>query len=407
MKTNITILTLITILSVSQLFSQKKTENVDYRRSSLNMVLIESAEFDNKDKVMKSWNNYVIPDKYNDHSVEVGSMDPTKYDVSAAEKKEDEMPLRIDEYIIETDLARKLVAKWFNVTANGMDMKLVQERGFYNATEMDAALASGQARGLASLGDAGKELISKTFVTFSKLNFVPNEIAAKVILNAAIIAANKIPIPGASQSARVAADLAYDKAKEGYSVWTNTWLYQLDWNDSIASEFWNVWNKKEAFDNADFFKLKYIGKKSSSSLVTFSLKKGEGQRTEEQIIDLATVRNIDNVFGKLQKEYDAFKPAIPVLSTGPIMAQIGLKEGIEAGDKFEVLEMNWDSKTGTTAWKKIGVCSVDKKLPIWDNRYAPGMDKVEQKDEDGKVVNATTFSGSKKIQVGMLLKQLK
>ena len=237
---------------------------------------------------------------------------------------------------------------------------------------------------------------------------MPNEIAAKIVKDAAMIAANKIPIAAARVAAIETANLAYNKAKEGYSVWTNTWLYQLNWNDSIQNEFYlNLWNNKEAFDKSDLFSLKYIGKESSTSLVTFSLKKGEGQRTEAQIIDLATVRNIDNVFAKLQKEYDVFKPVTPVLSSGPLTAQIGLKEGIKAGDKFEVLEMNWDAKAGKTVWKKVGTCSVDKKAPVWDNRYSSGTENLEQKDEAGNTVSATTFAGSKKIQPGMLLKQLK
>ena len=396
-------------LNVTSVLGQNSTDDDKYRRSSLFMVLIESETFPNKESVMKSWNNYPFPDKYNDHSVEVQTMNPSNYETTSSESIE--MTDRINKFIKETDLSRKIVAKWFNVTDDGkMDMKLVQDRGFYNASEMDAAIASGQQRGLASLGDAGEELISKTFVTFSKLNFVPNEPAALVIKEAAILKANKIKVPTAKTSSIKAAELAYEKAKEGYSVWTNTWLYQLDWNDSIANVFWEMWNNKEDFNNTEIFKLKYIGKESSQSLVTFSLKKGEGQRTEEQIIDIATVRNIDNVLSKLQKEYDVFKPVTPVISSSPITAMIGLKEGLQMGDRFEVLEMIWDDKTGKTVWKRVNECSVSKKLPILDNRYNAGGKPEVVLDEKGNPipqVDATTFKGSKKIQPGMLLKQIK
>ena len=122
---------------------------------------------------------------------------------------------------------------------------------------------------------------------------------------------------------------------------------------------------------------------------------------------LLVLANIDNAFAKLQKKNDVFKPAIPVSSANPIMAKIGLKEGISPGDKFEVLEMMWDEKEGKTTWKNVGSCAVDKKAPIWDNRYSAGEESEQQKDKEGNSVNSTTFKGSKKIQVGMLLKQLK
>jgi hypothetical protein len=442
MKIYFTIMAL-AIISASSLFGQETADQVKYRRSSLHMILIESETFPNKGLVMNSWSNYPFPDKYNSHSVDIKSMNPANYKITDADRKANEktkskmgalaakgsssaassasgatggavdneakeMPIKLEKFITETDLARKMVANWFNVSPDGkMDTKLVQERGFYNASEMDAALASGQAKGLASLGDAGEELISKTFVTFSKLNFVPNEHSAKLIRDAAIANAQSIKIPAAKEAAVEAAKLAYEKGKEGYSVWTNTWLYQLEWNDTIANSFWALWNKKEAFNNTDIFKLKYVGKESSQSLVTLSLKKGAGNRTEEQIIDLATVRNIDNVFANLQKEYDVFKPITPITSSVPITAKIGLKEGLQSGDKFDVLEMTWDEKAGKTVWSKVGTCSLAKNTPIWDNRYTAGTNQAQQKDEDGTPINATTFKGSKKIKVGMLLKQVK
>jgi hypothetical protein len=165
-----------------------------------------------------------------------------------------------------------------------------------------------------------------------------------------------------------------------------------------------LWSNPQAFENSDIFKLKLVGTQYNQSLVTFKL--GE-KRTQEQIIDLALVRNIDKSFSTLQKENDVFKPMVPVLSVNPITAQIGLKESLKGGEKFEVLELTTNSKTGLTEYIKVGTVKVDKKL-IWDNRYNAG-DKQEniQLDKEGKPITATVFKGSKKIGVGMLLKQLK
>ena len=443
----ITIISLALVLSAMNLFAQ--TDEVKYRRSSLSMVLLESENFPNKDAVMKSWNSYPFPDKYNEHNVETksfsidaikltdkdlleaGYLQDTLNNVLKITKAEALSPIRylnddktlafalptekqeyqikIDKVIKEKGLAKQLVSTWFNRSSNGkFDMSIIQERGFYNASEMEATIASGQAKGLASLGDAGEELIKNTFVTFTKLNFIENEPAAAIVRDAAKKEIAK-SMAGKPQmlidKALVQVDKVYEKTKEGYSLLSKTWLYSLAWNDSIANIFYSeIWGNSEAFDKTDIFNLELVGVQYNQSLVTFKI--GE-TRTQEQIIDLALVRNIDNAFAKLQKKNDVFKPAIPVSSTGPIMANIGLKEGISPGDKFEVLEMVWDEKSGKTTWKNVGSCAVDKKAPIWDNRYSAGDETKQQKDEEGNPINSTTFKGSKKIQVGMLLKQLK
>ena len=77
-----------------------------------------------------------------------------------------------------------------------------------------------------------------------------------------------------------------------------------------------------------------------------------------------------------------------------------MKEDLEGGEKFEVLEMKMNRKTGLTEYKKVGTATVDKKI-IWDNRYNAG-EKIDQGD-----VTGTLFHGSKRIQPGMLLKLIK
>jgi hypothetical protein len=80
-----------------------------------------------------------------------------------------------------------------------------------------------------------------------------------------------------------------------------------------------------------------------------------------------------------------------------VTAQIGLKEGLEKGDKFEILEMGWN-ELGIPVWKSIGKVSLDKKSPIWDNRQGAevGVDK------EGKPLPAfTKFKGGKKAMPGL------
>ncbi len=425
-------------------------QDFKYRRSSLAMILIESEAFPNKEAVMASWSSYPFPDKYNQHDISTRSFpinaiqlsdeellqagylqdtltslleikkaeaalkplrflnaDNTVAVVLPTERKE--YQLKIDKVIKDKKLANQLVASWFNLGTDGkFDMSLVQERGFYNATELEASIAKGQARDMASLGDAGEELIRNTFVTFTKLDFVENEPAARLALEASIkeIEEKMKKRPAMMKASAIkAAEATYEEAKEGYSLWSKTWLYKLNWNDSTAAVFYNdYWNNPAALQNSDLFRLEFVGVQYNQSLVTFKI--GE-KRTQEQIIDLALVRNLDNAFAELQKDNDVFKPKMPIVSVNPIVAQIGEKESITADSEFEILEMVWDSKAGKTSWTKIGKCKVDGKQPIWDNRYNAGEAVEPQTGADGKAVTGTTLTGSDKAQPGMLIKLIK
>ncbi len=402
MKKNIVILFLYLVFS-SHIYSQVTEEDYKYNRSSLHLVLIESETFPKKEIVMKAWDGYPFPDKYNNHSIDVINMDLANYGKIDPEDKE--MKIKINQFIQDTDLAKKLIAKWFKYDGNGnFDMSLIQERGLYDASYLETEIAKGQVRGIASLADAGEELINNTFVTFSKLFFVDNEIAAKLVKDEAEFHLKQRNLhPLLEEPLMKEIQKKYERASEGYSVWTNTWLYQLEWNDSIGAVFYSeLWNNKEAFESSDIFRMNYVGTEFSRSLVTFNLKSA---RTEEEIINLSTVRNIDKVLAKLQKKYDVFKPRVPVLSTDPIVAKIGMKESIKAGDRFNVMEIVYDKKQGVTKYKTIGEVKVDKKYPVWDNRFA--ADEAEEGKKDKPSIEVTTFKGSSKVQPGMLLKLVK
>ncbi|MCX6326239.1 MAG: hypothetical protein NT144_06255 [Bacteroidia bacterium] len=415
--------------------------NIKYRRSSLHTILMESDNFPRKDTVIKAYNNAPFPDKYNDHTIGAKSFNPKQYSVTdeeraAAGKKQSaagnmlkglvsqstagivdsaavDDPLLINKYFKEARIANQLVAKWFNRQTDGsFDMSLIGERGSYDATEMQANIAKGSARGTASLSDAGEELIKNTFVVVSKMNFVTNEIVAAKVRDAAKAQAANIKVEILQQTALKAADAAYEKAKEGYSVWTTSYLYKLVWNDSVAAVFYNnLWidkanlnpQKKEAFDNSDLFQLEYVGDEKATSLVLFSLKE---KRTEDQIVTLATIRNIDAVFAKLQKKYDEFKTKTPLYTGNPITAKIGMKEGLEGGEKFDVFEQTIDPKTGLTKYVSKGNITVDKKL-IWDNRYNAGEEQVAEGAEAKPALDRTTFKGGDKYYSGLLIKQIK
>jgi hypothetical protein len=429
MKKNL-LLALFLVTSLTSAFAQSTA--LDYRRSSLHMILLESETFPKKELVMKGWNGYLdkrFPDKYNNHKVSSISFNPSKYTVTDAEREaagikkpseagkllkgavsdatggiagsnDPDMPVKIQKFIDESKLANQLVAKWFNRKPDGtMNYEYIMEKSKESASEESKDIATGTADNDEYLYD--EELIGNTFVVFSKLTFVENEPVARVVRDQLLAIANAMSVEMLRNKAIEKANQAYEIGKVGYSVWTKVYLYQLVWNDQVAesvkSTFFKSGDKTfgaSEWDKTDLFKLKFVGDENTSSLVTFSVKE---KRTEEQLVNLATVRNIDNVFAKLQKKYVVFRPVTPIASVGPITAKIGLKEGLEPGDKFEILKSVKDKKTHKKSYVSFSSVKVDKDFPIYDNLARE--EGEERKDEAGNPITTpeyTTFSGGDK-----------
>lgn len=123
-------------------------------------------------------------------------------------------------------------------------------------------------------------------------------------------------------------------------------------------------------------------------------------KTNEELIEIATIRAVDKNISKLQRTFEDFRVKTPLLSGDPIKAKIGLKEGLEKGDKFEVLEQVLD-EDGRTSYKRIGTIKVDKKH-IWDNTFM-----AEEAENAEQTEDFTLFKGnSNKYASGMLIRQI-
>ncbi len=375
-----------------------------YRRSSLYTVMVDDNTREHYNIIKDAFGNTELSEKFNNHNI-----GPYLIPAHGMSGEKDQTEL-IEDYLNANGVARNLVARWFNRDENGhFDMDLIAKRGQYNASEIDFKVAQSSMRGKALLSDAGKELISNTFVIVYDYKYTNKAEQAKKrkgFLNAVTTVASLVP--GAEDIATVSSltTVASDVVGKGYFVRTTSYLYRLVWNDEIAEEFYNnLWidesnndkSKKEAFENTNLFKLEYVGSEVSRNNLQSTI---FSSKSDQQLIEIATIKAVDKNIGELQRGYEQFRVKTPLLSAEPISAKIGLKEGIEKGDKFEVLEqvLNED---GTTSYERVTTIKVDKNN-IWDNTYLA--------EEAGADTNKpyTIFKGnSNKVAPGMLIRQLK
>ena len=441
LKTVIYISILVAILAPTTILAQS-ADDVKYRRSSLHVMLMEDNDLDPRYKeiIVNTFLNAEFPDKYDNHDIGIASHDILSIPIpevdegeeaeekSKKEKKQDKrlkgVDKKIEQFINDEGVARKLVAKWFNRDASdgSMDLNLIADRGSYDATTLDVSKAQMQSKTVSTqMRDAGIELIGNTFLVINKANFTENEVGAAIVYEAAKLGIATMKQENAMQkmvkdAASAAAEALYERTRKGYTVGTRSFLYKLTWNDSIYKIFSSQhvvtksmndsmkMKKAQAFDNSDLYSMEFVGMEKATVMV-LNLK--AENLTTQQIISEATIRTGNKVFAKLQKEYDVFKPKTPLFQVekkGKLCtAKIGLKEGLEGGEKFDLLEQ-FVNKEGLTGYKSIGTIKVDKKN-IWDNQFYASKPPVIE----GEIkVQATHFKGCKKKHyAGLLIRQKK
>lgn len=394
-------------------------EATEYHRTSLYTLMMDEyphpyrkmlADFFEKSPLSEKFNNHNLPSRIfqipekqsllnkkahqgNNDMVFTGD-GGTKY-----EKKE------ITSYLDQNKIARDLVAKWFNRSEKGgFNMALIQSRGNYDASNLNASVAKATKRGISSIADGGEELVQKTFVLVSDTHLIYNhqfdlERAKRNEKNKALsVFSQMTPIES-----------------QHFIVNIRAHLYQLDWNEEIATQFYSEYwaddksitpEKKKAFDETTLFKLKYIGSNKSQVIYQkrlYSIKEiEEFEKNKIQIIGETTLNAIDETIVKLQKEHDAFKTKTPLYSIEPIAAKIGLKEGVTKKSIFDVVEKRMD-ENGKTSFKIIGTVKVDPDYPVWDNRFPAGEVNKDLKTDKTyfKKINGSDF------YPGMLLIQKK
>lgn len=383
--------------------SEDNTEaGLKYRRSSLYTMMINDTDRQHFGVIRDAFGNFELSEKFNDHNI-----GPYLIDAEGGEKDQAEV---ITAYLNENGVARDLVAKWFNRNEKGeFDMNLVAERGSYNASDLDVMVANDSKRGNALLADAGEELIGNTFIIVNDYKYVNKEEVAKKASGILNIVSDVASIAGYDEVALIAdaTNLGASVMGKGYVVKTTSYLYRLVWNEEVAGEFYSkLWidsrnydpAKKEAFDTSELFKLKLVGSESAwADLQSTAFTK----KSDEDLIRIATVKATNKGISKLQRKFEEFRTKSPLLSGDPIAAKIGLKEGLEKGDKFEVLEQVID-QDGRTSYKRIGKIKVDPNN-IWDNTFFSDESEEASVSEE----EYTLFKGSEgKYYSGMLIRQI-
>ena len=391
--------------NVGVTFAQESVS--DYRRSSIYSVLVNHTNQQFANEIKEAFLQIPVPDKFNDHNLSVKVVNMDKKLSNAGSQKENPA---ITEFLQNNKVASRLVGRWFNrdYFTGQCDMELVKERGLYNATEFDKQLAARSARGMAMLQDAGEDLIGNTFVLVNDIRYVDKNKGAKTASSILKVLGTVAAVATGTNIDDLTDNLGdMVETIKGFKVKINTFLYKLEWTDDQAALFYQEQyaakpdaTKKTNFDAArGNYKLKYVGKVESSGGTTSFL--GINEDEPIMMVRKACQRAIDENVVDLQRNYEEFRTKSALVSVEPLTAYVGMKEGVTAKSKFEVLEVV-EMENGTHKYNRVGVIEPIESL-IWDNRFM-----AVEEGAKGATLGCTTFRkvSGKEFSKGMLIREM-
>lgn len=317
----------------------------------------------------------------------------------------DQIPNRLTQFLEDYKIANILIAKWFNASNTKVDdsyynMELIQERGVYSASELDKLRAKESVRGRAILADAGMELLSHTYVSFTYFDYYTSQEKHKNAQN------TSASIFGTKSMLGEALQKDYDdkiKNVSGYEVGATTYLFRLKWDkdkeDLFITKYYN--EPVNTLLNSNEFEMEYVGFQHGP-LIKYEERTGKGVSGNYLVAGEATIRAIDASLGYLQRKFEDFRVKTPLIDVNEneITAFIGTKEGVQQSSVFEVLERTYNEKKNRYDYKKVSTLKIDKKKPIFVNDYVLGQDE--------EPVGKTYFKGDySKLAPGMLIRQTK
>lgn len=420
---------LLLTMALSVITTQAQTQDMKYRRSSLQLLVFEQdmkGEYEMKPQeqrlVQECENEFAweLHQNFNDHTcvpMYVDCYDRTSEErdyygrtTTASYKIKivfspggGSMGIGLDQYFKNEHVAEKLIAKWFNqssdkVNGSYYNMDLIQERGAYDASQLDRLRSHESIRGENILKDAGMDLIPNTFVVCVRLSFrTRQDIVNKLV----------------GHSPR-AGDVYKTTHHIVHKVYAETYLYKLEWTEKESNLFMSKYyysdpkqllSSKEfnlklvdEYTNSEEFWSAPVGK-SDASLRAVG-KSDDFRERSDALLKRAIYNVLHDNMVELQARNEGFGIKAPLIDVDTkkkyATAFIGKKEGLGNRDQFEVLMPKYDEKNNVFRYVSVGVLEVDPKR-IWDNTN----------NNSNQEIDRTYFKGvNKKMAPGMILNQI-
>ncbi len=351
---------LISILSVAQdaVTAGKIAKNYvssDYNRNSLTLVGLNFGE-NLSDRIYQNFSKLEIPDKFYSNPLQNKTIATGTDRASVSDMFNQLDPTVISKWLNQNKVGQQILSTWFNRQQDGsFNVEVLKERGLFNANDNEFMIASASKRGESSLMDMGLQLVNQTYLI--AFDFTNNMTMTQYYDKSEVEAAKR--------------------TMNGFKTSLKTYLFKLDFNDSVAAvffqDYWvgeNTPDKQariDAFENAEFPFV--LVSKQMNEITSAQYNEGQPmapkkQLTEDELLDQLSKVAFENTITTIEKQVQSFRVKAMVSSVKPISAKIGKKEGLKFDQRYFVYE-NRQRNNGTLSSKRIGVV---KSMTVADNR---------------------------------------
>jgi hypothetical protein len=340
-----------------QVSAQKSKNYVssDYDRNAVTFIGLDYNE-NLSGQVIKVLAKQKVHDKYYDNTV-------LENIIKTGVKRDSALgfPVPADDRLIsrwlnENKVGQQILSVWFNRQPDGsFNVDVLKERGLFNANDNDFIVASASKRGESSLMDMGLQLVNQSYV----------------------LVFDYYGILSTAQSYQKNETPEEKRIMNGFQSELQTYLFKLDFNDSVAAVFFQkYWTtpddpNREAkaleFEKAEFpfiFKKRQYTTATATQYNPGQVLAPKVQKTDEQLIDDMVKMSMDAVLTTIENQNQDFRVKAMVSDVKPISAKIGKKEGLKFDQRYFIMENQTNAKGEVTS-KRVAVV---KSMKVVDNR---------------------------------------
>jgi len=335
--------------------TSKNYVSSEYDRNAITFIGLDYSE-NLSEQVVKVLAQKKAPDKYYDNSI--------LENIIKTGIKRDSMlgfPVPADDKLIsrwlnEHKVGQQILSVWFNRQPDGsFNVDVLKERGLFNANDNDFIVASASKRGESSLMDMGLQLVNQSYV----------------------LVFDYYGILTMAQSYQKSETPVEKRIMNGFKSELQTYLFKLDFNDSVAAVFFqNYWTgaddpardaKASAFEKAEFpfvFLKRQYTTATATQYNPGQVLAPKVQKTENEMISTMLDMSIESVLTTIEKQKQEFRVKAMVSDVKPISAKIGKKEGLKFDQRYFIMENQTNAKGEVTS-KRVAVV---KSMKVIDNR---------------------------------------
>ena len=373
-----------------------------YDRVSLSVLMLSMPGERYTDDIKTVFRDLHVPDKFNDNLVTTRFLNPSLQSNKAGSPTYNFTNpgngiiggSELKNIMVNGKVSNQIIAKWFGRKPDGtFSEDVLKERGLYNAVDGDVLIANASVA-KQRLSDQGERMIGRSFIIVMEYNWVRSVAEIR---------------SGSDDKSKAMASQYADK--NGYVGQGQAYIFQLVWNDSVQSVFYNdfwagpndktsvIQAREKAFNDARF-EVRYIlsvsvdGDGTQPNPDTF-LGKLTRQKSKDELFQKLVYTSIDNAVFKIERVVEDFKVKVPVAAIHPIRAKIGRKEGLRVDHRYYVYEAVQTDQG--VKMKRRGVIRATSKIA--DNRQvATGTTSAEMMSKFYQVAG-------RRLDVGMRMQQ--